>query len=225
MRQDETEFVKKTSDPKASLAGQQGRFGVIGMREKLIAGALVILCCWLSLGLGFLAFGGFLYLHLLLRDTPHFHHSLADTDIIAPLSGQILAVRHDEQGVSIDIAGDGMSSQLIYAPLSARIEDKLWIDGTYMAFDDATSHPLRARYDFLAQSTSGDVINLSLFGTSLTRYIHAPFVEGQNMVAQEAFAFGLLRSYLTLQLPKSYQPLISQGDYCIAKQTLLAKKV
>ena len=42
------------------------RFHELGFATKVVAGAMVIIITWLSLPLGFLAFGAFLFLHLLL---------------------------------------------------------------------------------------------------------------------------------------------------------------
>lgn len=200
------------------------RYRAIGGRLKLITALIVILLTWISLGLGFIAFGLFLYLHILLRQSHRVRSGLSNQGMIAPLDGQILAVRRNKDGLQIDMRGDVFGSQIIYAPSAAVIEDKLWIDGAYLSFDDSTAHPLRARYDFLLRTELDDFVTLSLFGGQWTRYIYAPFIEGQKMQAGEPFAFGLGYSLLTLQLPAKFATSLSVGDICIAGQTILATK-
>ena len=204
------------------------RFRHIGRRASLISGAIVILLSWLSLGLGFVAFIGFLYLHLLLAEADRPLHGYQEGEIIAPLDGRILAIRRKALGqqsaIQIDIMGHLTGSQVIYAPANALIEDKLWIDGSYLPFEDEGIHPLRARYDFMMQLSGGAFITLSLFGGSWTRYLHAPFSEGQHIRAGEPFAYGIARSLITLDLPAGYERSLQKGDYLIACQTMLASK-
>ena len=204
--------------------GTGARFGMLGGRVKLAVGAFAILCCWLSIGLGFVAFGLFLFLHILLQENKRRARQEFVGDIQAPLEGRIQAIRQDGNGLQIDIAGHNVASQVIYAPIASRVEDKLWIDGTYLPFDDATAHPLRARYDFLLETEQGQLITLSLFGGTWTRYIYAPFTEGQYVGLGEPFAFGLIQSLITLQLPKDYEAVVAVGDDIIAKQTTIARR-
>lgn len=206
------------------LAGTKAaRFASLGMSVKVIAGALVVVMVWLSIGLGFIAFGLFLYLHLLLRHT----NRLADVDeagaIIAPLDGQVIKVRRDTSGLYIVMASDVTASQLIYAPISATIEDRLWIDGAYLPFDDVSGHPLSARYEFLLETQEGKTVSLSLFGGRWTRYLNAPFSEGQHVVQGEPFAFGLMQSLVTMHLPANYRTLVEEGTHIIAQQSCIAK--
>ena len=202
----------------------EARYGALGSRVKLVAGAFTILCCWFSLGLGFIAFGSFLFLHIVLQENSRIARQEFSGDIVAPLNGRITAIRQDGNMLQIDMTAHALSSQIIYAPLGAKVEDKIWIDGTYLPFDDASSHPLRARYDYLLQSEAGQLITLSLFGADLTRYIYAPFAEGQYVRLGEPFAFGLMRSNLTIQLPQDYEAVIAIGDDVIAKQSCLARR-
>ena len=211
-------------DNDLSLASTKvARFASLGRSIKLIAGAVVVMMTWLSIGLGFVAFGLFLYLHLLLRRT----HRVADVSeagaVIAPLDGQVIAVRRGASGLTIIMAGDLSASQLIYAPISASIEDKLWIDGAYLPFEDVESHPLSARYEFLLETQEGKMISLSVFGGSWTRYIHAPFSDGQHVNQGEPFAFGLMQSLVTVHLPATYQALVGEGTHIIAQQSCIAK--
>lgn len=200
------------------------RFGTLGLSVKLIAGLLVIVMTWLSLSLGVAGFGLFLYLHLLLRFHPAPLAGVPSRDVCAPLSGRVVAVRDDRDGVQIDIEGDMTASQVIYAPLSAVIEDKLWIDGAYLPFHDGGSHPLNARYDFLLQLETGGRASFSLFGGQWTRYIHAPFSEGQAINQGEPFGFGLLCSLVTVQLPKGYHAVVAKGDLVLARANIIAQK-
>lgn len=207
---------------------QKPRFAELGSQIKVIAGVAVIVMTWLSIGLGFISFGLFLYLHLLLHKTNRPRNAEADSQndapILAPMTGHIVAIRKDSNGLQLDVAGDMLASQLIYAPIAAKIDDKLWIDGLYERFDDARIHPLRARYDFLFETSDEALITLSLFGGKWTRYIHAPFSAGQVIRCGEPFAVGLCQSLITLHLPNDYQCLAREGDYCIARQSLLASK-
>lgn len=217
-------FDDQNSYQDSPLLAHMPRYNDIGGRLKLIAGLIVILLTWVSLGLGFIAFGLFLYLHILLRQTQRLRHVSAEPVMMAPLDGQVLTVRLTNDGLQIDMKGDVFGSQIIYAPTKAVIEDKLWIDGTYLPFDDSAAHPLRARYDFLIRTQTDDFVTLSLFGGQWTRYIHAPFIDGQKMQAGEPFAFGLGCSLLTLQLPARFSTNLSAGDICVAGQTILASK-
>lgn len=200
------------------------RFGTLGFSVKLIAGLAVIVMTWLSLSLGIAGFGLFLYLHLLLR----FHQAplagVPNHDVCAPLSGRVVALREDKDSLQIDIQGDLTTSQIIYAPLSAVIEDKLWIDGAYLSFDDGGSHPLNARYDFLLRLETGALASFSVFGGQWTRYIHAPFAEGQAIHQGEPFGFGLLCSLVTVQLPKGYHARVAKGDHLLARTSIMAQK-
>ena len=178
---------------------------------------------WFSVGLGFIAFCLFLYLHLLLRHSNRRADSLDKGAIIAPIDGQVIAVRRDSAGLYIVMAGDMTASQIVYAPIASRIEDKLWIDGAYLPFDDVNSHPLSARYEFLLETSQGKIISLSLFGGKWTRHITAPFTEGMSVIQGEPFAFGLMQSLVTLHLPADYQPLVEEGAYIVAQQSCIAK--
>lgn len=210
-------------DDRSVASESAARFASLGMSIKVIAGALVVLMAWLSIGLGFIAFGLFLYLHLLLHRRNRPAGGTATGVIMAPVDGQIIAVRRDTSGLYIVMAGDLTASQLIYAPVSARIEDKLWIDGAYLPFDDVSSHPLSARYEFLLETPEGAMISLSVFGGTWTRYLNAPFAEGQHVAQGEPFAFGLIQSLVTVHVPAHYHATVEEGTFIIAQQSCIAK--
>lgn len=209
-------------DDKPITAEQGARFASLGISIKVVAGALVVVMAWLSVGFGFIAFGLFLYLHLLLRRTNRVADSREAGAIIAPLDAKVIAVRRDNTGLTIVMSGDVMASQLIYAPINARIEDRLWIDGAYLPFDDVSCHPLSARYEYLLETQVGKIISLSVFGGRWTRYINAPFADGQTVTQGEPFAFGLMQSLVTLHLPAHYQETVAEGMHIIAQQSCIA---
>lgn len=213
MHQDEDTIV---------TSGQGARFASLGLSIKVVAGALVVIMAWISIGLGFIAFGVFLYLHLLLRRTHRVADHQEDGAIMAPLDGKVIAVRRDSSGLTIIMTGDMTASQLIYAPIGARIEDRLWIDGAYLPFDDVSTHPLSARFEYLLETPAGKLISLSLFGGRWTRYINAPFAEGQHVAQGEPFAFGLMQSLVSVHLPVDYQALVGEGMHIISQQSCIA---
>ena len=207
-----------------SLMLPAARFADIGLSAKLIMGAVVIIATWLSLGLGFIALGLFLYLHLLLYQRPPVAITAPKGSVLAPLDGRLIAMRRDETGLYLMLEGQSVASQIIYAPLDATIEDKLWIDGAYLPFDDSGTHPLTARYDYLLQLEDGKTANFSLFCGPWTRFIAAPFSDGQSMRQAEPFGYGLLRSLVTIHLPLGYDAVMEEGSYCIAQQSCIAKR-
>lgn len=196
------------------------RFHELGFAAKAVAGALVIIFTWLALPLGVLAFGGFIFLHLLLR--PIERNLISADDIIAPIDGVITDVRQEGAHWRIELLADHFQSQLIYAPTEALVADKLWIDGDYLSHEEEASEALNARYEYQLTSPKGFDVILSIYGARWTRLLHMPFAEGQAMVAGEPFGYGLLRSHVAILLPNDAQISVQKGHSCLAKQTILA---
>ena len=196
------------------------RFQELGFAAKVVAGAMVIIVTWLSLPLGFLAFGAFLFLHLLLRSITR---DITTADgLVAPIDGVITDVRQDGAHWRIELLADSFQSQLIYAPTEAVVADKLWIDGDYLDHQEEASEALNARYEYQLTSSKGIDIIFTIYGARWTRLLHMPFAEGQAMVAGEPFGYALLRSHVAILVPIDAQILVQQGHACLAKQTFLA---
>lgn len=196
------------------------RFHELGFATKAVAGAIVIVITWLSLPLGFVAFGGFLFLHLLLR--PIQRGTISSDGLVAPIDGMITDVRQDGAHWRIELLADSFQSQLIYAPIKAVVSDKLWIDGDYLAHEEEASEALNARYEYQLSSPEGSDIIFTIYGARWTRLLHMPFSEGQAMVAGEPFGYGLLRSHVAILVPYDSSILVQKGQACLAKQTILA---
>ncbi|MGC6516728.1 MAG: phosphatidylserine decarboxylase [Candidatus Puniceispirillaceae bacterium] len=205
----------------------QARFQEIGFSTKAVMGALVVIATLFSVGLGFVAFGLFLYLHLLLQ-IKHRPPLGAKGDIAAPVDGVIHNITKHENSIIIEIRADKAGSQVFYAPLTARLDDKLFIDGVYLPLHDEAAQPLNARFDLLFQTTDmpddkAGQITMSVIGSQWSRLTQIPFMEGQMIEAGEPFGFSLFQSCIILQLPPDYKIMVMPKTHCLANQTIIAK--
>ena len=206
---------------------KRARYQTISFVLKAVTGACVIALAWFNAGLGFVGFGVFLYLHLLLHESQRQAGKMPQLgSILCPLDGTVCAVRHHEGYSEIDIQGDLLSSQMIFSPVAGKIDDRLWIDGVHLPVADQDAGVLNARLDFsisvITASDKQNAISLSLIAGPVTRYLYSPFVEGQVIDYAEPFGFALLRSVVTLRVPSTYQILVKSGESCLSRQTMIA---
>ena len=202
------------------------RFQTIGWNIKAIGALIVVFLIWLYLPLGVIGFIGFLYLCLLLH-TPlrQLPASLPqNNDIItAPIDGRITHLDCGDDHIIIDILCHLTSSQIVFAPLSGVIEDKLWIDGAYMNADTPHFEMLSARQEWVISHADGQQVTLIQFASPQTRYLTSALTTGQQVVMGEAFALGLMRSHIRLIVPSHYQLEVYEGQSCLAGESVLAR--
>ena len=199
------------------------RFQTIGWNIKAIAALVVIFLSWLYLPLGVIGFIGFLYLCLLLHMPDRHMTDRAIGLTLAPIDGRITFLSCHENHILIDMMAHMTSSQIIFAPQSGVIEDKLWIDGAYINNDKVHFEMLAARQEWLIIADDGDQIGLIQFTSPQTRYVTGALTVGQKITMAEPFALGLLRSHIRLRLPKDYQLAVYEGQSIIAGETILAR--
>ena len=198
------------------------RFQTIGWNIKAIAALGVIFLSWLYLPLGVIGFIGFLYLCLLLHMPDRQMPDQASELTLAPIDGRITSLSCHENHIIIDMMAHMTSSQIIFAPQSGVIEDKLWIDGAYMNSNTAHYEMLAARQEWLITVDNGDQISLIQYTSPQTRYVTGALTVGQKITTSEPFALGLLRSHIRLRLPKEYQLAVYEGQSIIAGETIIA---
>ena len=202
------------------------RFHTIGWNIKAIAALLVVFFVWLYLPLGVIGFIGFLYICLLLQ-TPirQLPAALPDDNdlIIAPLDGRVTHLDCDDAHIIVDIQSHLTASQIIFAPTSGVIEDKLWIDGAYISADTPHFELLSARQEWLISLSDDEQLSLVQYALPQTRYLTSTLITGQKITMGEPFAVGLLRSHIRLTLPSHYQLEVYQGQSCLAGETIIAR--
>ena len=103
------------------------------------------------------------------------------------------------------------------------VDDKLWVDGVYLDYEDAAATLMNAHYSYRIATNFGIPVTLSVMGGAFTRFIHMPFEEGQSLQAGEAFGFALLRGCITMSIPAHMRVPVSKGQSCFATQTCLAQ--
>ena len=199
------------------------RFQTIGWNIKAIAALVVIFLSWLYLPLGVIGFIGFLYLCLLLHMPDRQMPDKASGVTLSPIDGRITSLSCHENHVIIDMMAHMTSSQIIFAPQSGVIDDKLWIDGAYINSDTAHFEMLAARQEWLITTDDGDQIGLIQYTSPQTRYVTGALTVGQKITIAEPFALGLLRSHIRLRLPKDYQLEVYEGQSIIAGETIIAR--
>ena len=196
------------------------RFHRLGFSVKAITASIVAFCVWLYLPLGVLAFGCFLYLHLLLR---YVARTPADTtSILSPIDGRVVTIENDGDSTQLTLMSDWLGSQMIYAPMTGVVHDKLWMDGLYLPPNVATEASDAARFEVYMRDNDDRAIIMKLYGTHFTRLLHVPFEEGQSVMRGEPFGFALLRAQITIHLPQDFKIKVSEGEYCLAGQTAIA---
>ena len=201
------------------------RFQTIGWNIKAVAALVVVFLSWLYLPLGVISFIGFLYLCLLLQ-MPKRQLPKIDTKVaIAPIDGCITQLSCDDDHITIDMQSHLTSSQIVFAPQSGIIEDKLWVDGAYMKRDEDLFDMLAARQEWLIANDDGQHISLIQYSSPQTRYITGSLTTGQKVTMAEPFALGLLRSHIRLRLPREYQLEVYEGQSIIAGESILARAI
>ena len=202
------------------------RFQTIGWNIKAIGALIVVFLLWLYLPLGVIGFIGFLYLNLLLH-IPDRQLPAAlpqDNDLItAPIDRRITHLDCGGDHIIIDILAHITSSQIVFAPLSGVIEDKLWIDGAYLSADTPHFEMLSARQEWVIHHADGQQVTLIQFASPQTRYLTSALTTGQQISMAEPFALGLMRSHIRLILPSHYQLDIYEGQSCLAGESILAR--
>ena len=162
------------------------RFPAIGWNIKAIAALLVVFFVWLYLPLGVIGFIGFLYVCLLLqtpkRQLPAAHESDSQSDVIL-----LMNVTHldcDDDHIIVDIQSHLTASQIIFAPTSGVIEDKLWIDGAYISADTPHFELLSARQELLISLSDDEQLSLVQYASPQTRYLTSALITGPKITSR-----------------------------------------
>ena len=210
----------------SAFTQKTARYQQIGWPINALAGLLVIGLTWLSLPLGVIAFIGFLYLQLLVRQRDGFLPSdsaWGAEAIIAPVDGVVSAIEYKSDATIITFTGQVAYSQLCYSPVNGVVEDTLWIDGEYTDPHDNLWSVHAARHECVIDM-GRDPIILCLMGTKWTRYLTLSYAQGQSINRGEPCGLSLLRSTVRLIIPTHHDVIVFEGQRVLGGQTVIADR-
>jgi phosphatidylserine decarboxylase len=196
-----------------------------GWSIRAAAGAAVVVCAVIYLPLGVIALSGFIYLLMILHLRDKSQLIDQPGQLVAPIDGQILAVFQDErtQQVTIRIRADWLQSQIAYAPISGRIEQQIWVDGSFSAFDDNAVPPADNARQEICISTERAVIEMIYHAGPVSRLFQTWLPEGRQVSPKDAVALGLFRCKMDIRCAAPFKPVVLPGQRCLAGETIIAR--
>ena len=197
---------------------------------KAVAGCLCIFAVILYLPLGVLLFGGFLYLHLILRmsATPILaSDSGAQQMIFSPIDGQILTIGNDRYGQFIVFTPQVFDSHVIYAPVEGELAQHIHFSGRFdmvqVSAEEITIPEHNMRHEYVIEFGT-ESLKLDIVGTRFNRIVSAFIDEGKKLARREAIASAIFHPIIIMHLPDSYQLECHLSQRCIAGDTPIAQK-
>ena len=198
---------------------------------KAVAGCLCVFAVLLYLPLGVLLFGGFLYLHLILRISarPVVTSDAPSQDIIfAPIDGQIVQLGSDEDGRFILFRPQFFDSHIIYAPIDGELSQHIYFSGKFDKIQldvnqvHIPEHNMRHEYTIELPTY---YVKLQIIASPLNRLISVFVDEGMRLRRREAIASALLQPLIMMHVPDSFELECRISQRCIGGDTPIARKL
>ena len=189
-----------------------------------LAGLLVIVLTLVWLPLGLLGLLGFIWLVLVSRPPRPGLASHQPGFVCAPIDGRLLDIRTRENQIIVSFQTGWLASHVWVMPIAAEIDQNLFIDGVFLANDDAASRQLNPRREIEMLAESGARLTLVQWGGPLARYLACPAPEGRKMTVATPAGLTLLHGRIDLVLPAGCKILAQPGMRCLAGETILAEQ-
>ena len=204
----------------------QSPSAVPGWPVKACVGLLCVGLLAISLPLGVLGFGLFIYIFLILRVTVRPSSTVLQDEVIyAPIDGQIVTVHELKEGKkAVIMQPDLFDSHLHYAPVAGQIEDITWVHGSFNfnALDEILNDT-RVRREISWKTKRGRHVELIQFGSIWCRLIQCYLREGRETVAARPAGLAVFRGVVMVKFTSSESLKIVPGQRCLAAQTPLGQ--
>ena len=167
---------------------------------KAVAGCICVAAIILYLPLGVIMFGGFLYLHLILR-IPAGAISSADSGkqevLCAPIDGQIIYSGSTDTGHFVVFRPQFFDSHIIYSPVAGELGQHIHFSGRFDKIEKNAGRfdvpEQNMRHEYSIELGSEHILRLDIIATPLNRLITSFVDEGMMLERREPMAASILR--------------------------------
>ena len=197
---------------------------------KAVAGCICVAAIILYLPLGVIMFGGFLYLHLILR-IPAGAISSADSGkqevLCAPIDGQIIYYGSTDTGHFVVFRPQFFDSHIIYSPVAGELGQHIHFSGRFDKIEKNAGRfdvpEQNMRHEYSIELASEHILRLDIIATPLNRLITSFVDEGMMLDRREPLAASILRPVIIMHVPQSYQLDCRVLQRCVGGDTPIAR--
>ena len=190
----------------------------------LISGLICIFAVYIFLPLGILTFLIFLYFLIILRTTnDNLHGTFVDTEkIFAPIDGNIINIREENNKKVIVFKPEIFSSQIQYSPVVGMIYQQIWYHGTFYNNENNDYLNSNAKREFTFETHKKNQIILIQTSNPICRFMLSFIREGLKVSPKNAIGLSLFMGNVEIHLPSNYKINILVGQRCLARETIVA---
>jgi len=199
---------------------------------KAVAGCICIAAIILYLPLGVIMFGGFLYLHLILRIPAGAilsDDSSREQILCAPIDGQIIYCGTSDAGHFVVFRPQFFDSHIIYSPVAGELAQHIHFSGRFEQIDHKDGRfdvpEQNMRHEYLIELSSDSAVRLEIIATPMNRLITSFVDEGMMLERRKAMAASILRPVVIMHMPAGYQLDCSVLQRCVGGDTPIARKL